>query len=167
MAWSADTRLAVRQAYVFDRQSMEAAALSHGVPPATAKRWKADAKADGDDWDQARAAHRLSSGNQGLLIQALLEDYTHLHQATQTALRGAVNQDPLKAAEALSRLADAFTKVMSAVGKASPEVSRLALLADFVRALITFVSERYPDHQEAFAEVLEPFGQHLSRKYSK
>lgn len=54
---------------------------------------------------------------------------------------------------------------MSAVGKASPELSVLALVGQFVTDLGTFVHEKFPKVEPALSGVLEPFGEYLARKY--
>jgi len=104
----------------------------------------------------------LGTDGRQLLVQHLLEDYLRLHRATQDALSEAAGQDPLKTAEALSRLATAFTRVVDAVGRASPDLSRLAMIADFITELRRFIQARYPQHVPALLAVLEPFADHLT-----
>ncbi len=166
MAYPAEARTTLRAAYVDERRAIEDAAARAAVPLGTAQRWKREARQDGDDWDKCRAAAQLAGDSRGLLVQTLLEDYIQLHQTTQRALGSEIENDPLKAAEALSRLADAFTKVMAAVGKASPELSALALMADFIAELIRFTNNHHPAESAALLTVLEPFGDHLAKKYA-
>ncbi len=165
MAHAPEVRQAVRAAYVRDRRSIEAAADTGQVPVSTAQRWRAADKDTEHDWDRARAVSRLTGSSQELLVQALLEDYVRLHQATQSALAGEVDKDPMGAAESLSRLADAFTKVMSAVAKASPQLSRLALVAEIIAELTRYVGAHRPEIAGALADVLPAFGREMGRKY--
>ncbi len=50
MAHDVEVQKAVRQAYVFDRLSLEMAAERAGVSFGTARRWKAAAEKNGDNW---------------------------------------------------------------------------------------------------------------------
>src|SRR3546814_725803 len=95
----------------------------------------------------------------------ILDDYLTLHQATIEDVKAAAEIDPLKKAEVLSRLADAFTKTMSAVAKASPDLGRLAVATELLQDLAAFVREHFPDHAHALVEVLEPFAAEAARKY--
>lgn len=105
----------------------------------------------------------FGTGARQLLVQHLLEDYLRLHRVTQDALTEAADRDALKTAEALSKLANAFTRVMDAVGRASPELSRLAILADLIAELRRFTQTRHPQHAPALLAVLEPFADHVTK----
>lgn len=165
MAHGAETKAAVRAAYVHDRLSLEGVAGKTGVPVATIRRWKAAADAAGDDWDKARHAHSLSAAGAGGVAQLILADYLTLHQKTMDALMAAEGADPLKLAEAMSRLADAFTKTMAAVAKAAPDLARFAVATELLGDLAQFAAERHPQHALALAELLEPFAAYVSEKY--
>lgn len=165
MAHPPEIRAKVRAAYVHDRMPLEAAAERHGISYPTARRWKSDAENNGDDWERARSAARLAGDGVQHVAQMILEDYLHLHQATVEGVKSADNIAPLAKAEVLSRLADAFTKTMSAVGKASPELSRLAVATDVLQRLAKYVGSNHPHLAEALLEVLEPFAADLARDY--
>ncbi|WP_156443145.1 DUF1804 family protein, partial [Burkholderia sp. RF4-BP95] len=62
MAYPKEVRDKVRRAFVFDRLSLEVAAMKSGVNYSTARRWKDDARAAGDDWDKAQAAQLMAGG---------------------------------------------------------------------------------------------------------
>jgi hypothetical protein len=158
-------RAAVRAAYVDRRQSLTRAAAETGITAGTARKYKREAAAAGDDWDRSRALPLPPVDTRQLLVQALIEDYVRLHQATQQALLAEEAAEPLARAEALSRLANAFTKTMAAAGRAAPEITALTLAGEFVRELAGFVEAHHPDAMPALAAVLEPFGQHLLKKY--
>ncbi len=164
MAYSQDIREAVRQAYVQDRLPLEAAAERVGVSYSAAQGWKRQAKADGQCWDKARAASRMSSGGLGELTTQLLEDFALLFQSTVEQIRDA-DADPLKKAEAISRLSDAYTKTMRAATKGAPEIGRLAMALEVLDLLARFVRAEHPEHAEALISVLEPFGRTLATTY--
>ncbi|NYZ17054.1 DUF1804 family protein [Azospirillum sp. RWY-5-1] len=165
MAHGADTRADLRRAYVYDRLELPAAAERLGVSLSSARRWKQEAEADGDDWDRARSAARLAGDGRQQIAEMILNDYLLLHQACVEDIKGKADIDPLKKAEVLSRLADAFNKTMAAVGRASPELSRLAVATDVIQRLAGFVRRDFPHLAPALLEVIEPFSAELSRDY--
>lgn len=165
MARDQEERERVKRAYVHQRQSIEQAAQTAGVPLGTARRWKGDALAKGDDWDRARAAASLSSAGVGAVAQAVLADFLLLHQGAMEAVRTDTAISALERAEALSRLADAFTKTMAAVAKAAPELGRYAVATELLQDFARFVLANFPQHAEALMEVLEPFGQDVAARY--
>jgi|SRR5665213_2873320 len=160
-----EKRSLVRAAYVYQRQQLPAAAEQADVSLATARRWKADAETEGDDWDKARSVASLADTGRATIVQGVIEDYLKLHQSTIAQIMEARDFSPLAKAEALSRLADAFTKIMSASAKASPEMGRLAIATDVVKRLTDFVGARFPKHAAALLEVMEPFATELAKSY--
>jgi hypothetical protein len=162
MAHAPEKRALVRAAYVHERVPIEAAADRADIAARTAARWKAEAKAAGDDWDRSRAAAHMAGEGFQAIVQSMLEDFVSLHRSTMQQVRDADNIGPLAKAEALSRLADAFTKTMGAAAKASPELSRLAIAMEVIRLFGEFVRKRFPRHAPAFVEVLEPFAEALA-----
>ena len=164
MAYSQEVREAVRSAYVHDRLPLEAAAQRVGVSYSAAQAWKRKDKSDGQCWDKARAASRMSSGGLGDLTTQLLEDFALLFQTTVEQIRDA-DADPLKKAEAISRLSDAYTKTMRAATKGAPEIGRLAMALEVIDLFAKFLRAEHPEHAEALISVLEPFGQKLASSY--
>lgn len=165
MAHPPELRDAVRRSYIGDRLPLEAAAEKHGIPAATARKWKSVAAAIGDDWDKARAATALTAAGTNTVAQLVLHDFLILHQATVDALRTEEGMSALEKAEAMSRLADAFTKTMSAVAKAAPDLGRFAVATELMQDLASFVAASFPQHIGILAEILEPFAASHARKY--
>lgn len=165
MAHSDDTRRAVRAAFVFDQLGLEIAAMKHQVPEATARRWKREAKAAGDDWDKARGAQFLAGGGPEEVARQTLAMFAQQAQAAMEMLQVDPDLSPVEKSKTLASLADAFTKFTSANRKFMPETDRLAVAMDVIRRLDAFVRESYPQHAGAFAEILSPFGEDLARAY--
>nr|WP_295832838.1 DUF1804 family protein [uncultured Azospirillum sp.] len=165
MAHPPETRQRLRQAYVYDRLSLEAAADRVGVPLGTARRWKTQAEGEGDDWERARSAASLSSAGAGAVAQIVLQDFLTLHQSVTSEVMDLPKESALAKAEAMSRLADAFTKTMNSVAKAAPDLHRFAVASELLQELAAFVSQRYPQHAAALAEVLEPFALETAQRY--
>ena len=167
MARPPEQRQELRRAYVYDRLPLEAAADKAGIPLGTARRWKADAENAGDDWEKARAAASLSATGANTVAQMVLADFLTLHGAVVDELRNAPDVPALAKAEALSRLADAFTKTMAAVAKAAPDLGRFAVATELLADYARFVRDRFPDLEKAVIETLEPFGVCIAEKYGK
>lgn len=163
MAYNAETKRALRAAYVHQGLGLEACADKLDVGFGTASRWKRDAKVAGDDWDTARAANFLSQEGADAVTRVVLEEFVTLFQSTMTTIKEDKSATGLAKAEALSRLSDAYSKTMSAAKKGAPEVNRLALGMDVIKLLADFVGNKFPQHATVFVEILEPFGEHLSQ----
>ncbi|MBN2752602.1 MAG: DUF1804 family protein [Rhodospirillaceae bacterium] len=164
MAHAPETRAAIRATYIFDRLSLEAAAARHDVPLSTARKWRTQAEAQGDDWDKARAAAGLSVGGVSTIAQLVLADFMTMYQATVEGVRD-TELPAMARAEALSRLADAFQKTIAAVAKAAPDMGRYAIATELMQDLAMFVSREFPDYRSALADVLEPFALEVAKKY--
>lgn len=165
MAHAPEKRGAVRAAYIFERLPLEQAAAKHDVPLSTARKWRALADAQGDDWDKARAAAGLSVGGVSTVAHLVLADFMTLYQATVDGVRDTPDLPPMARAETLSRLADAFQKTIAAVAKAAPDLGRYAVATELMQDLAEFVSREFPEHRAALADVLEPFALFVSKKY--
>lgn len=148
-----------------ERLTLERAAAKADIPLGTARKWKSRAALKGDDWDRARAVSALTQAGSSTVAQLVLTDFLVAHQAALAELHAAGDVAPLAKAEALSRLADAFTKTMSAVAKAAPDLGRYAVASEVMTDFARFVQERYPTQAAALIEVLEPFAAHLADKY--
>ncbi|MEW6648165.1 MAG: DUF1804 family protein [Pseudomonadota bacterium] len=168
MAYDDATRHKVRAAYVHQRLSLEVACVAHGVPLSTGRRWKREAKAGGDDWDNARAAAMLAGDGLRNLVVPLLQSYLTQHQAAIEALeeqRKAGKLEPMAAAKILASLSDSLHKTTAALAKASPEISELAIATDVLERFGNWLADKHPRLAPGFLEVLPGFGEELSRAY--
>ncbi|EKB9380334.1 DUF1804 family protein [Pseudomonas aeruginosa] len=164
MAHPKETRDALRRAYVLDRQSLEVAAAMFGVSYGTARRWKQQAEAEGDDWDRAQSAQLLAGGGLEDVARQVLAGLVTQFQATMEAIQVDADIKPAVKVQLLASLADAYNKTVSASKRVLPETSALATAMEVLQRLASFIRERFPQHAHAFAEVLEPFGELLARE---
>lgn len=168
MAYDIRRRNEVKKNYVHKQLPMTQAAKLAGVPVNTARHWKNDALAAGDDWDKLRAAFSLTCGSRDDLMKTIINDYVICHQSIMESLKSPDNDMTAKEkVEALASLADGFSKTMKSAGQASPELSKLAVANDIIQLLGDFVAKSFPQHISAFIEILEPFGEEISRSYGK
>ncbi|RQY36518.1 DUF1804 family protein [Burkholderia stagnalis] len=164
MAYPKEVRDKVRRAFVFDRLSLEVAALKSGVNSSTARRWKDDARAAGDDWDKAQAAQLIAGGGIEGAARQMLAGLVTQYQATMDELDGA-EMKPADKVALLASLADAYNKTINASKRILPETNELAIAMGVVQRLAAFIKERHPEHVGAFADVLGPFGDELAIAY--
>ncbi len=150
---------------MFDRLSLEVAALKCGVNYSTARRWKEDAREAGDDWDKVQAAQVLAGGGIEGAARQMLAGMLTQYQATMDQLDEDATMKPADKVAMLSSLADAYNKTINASKRVLPETNELAIAMGVVQRLATFIKDRYPEHVAAFADVLGPFGDELATTY--
>lgn len=165
MAHSQKTITQARAAYVYDSLNIDNISGRFNVSRGTVMRWKKTALKNGDDWDRARAAARLSGQGAEAVTAAVMEDFVLLFQSTLTDIKASQDIKPLERAEVLSRLADAYTKTMNAVAKGNPKLDKLSFAADMLRDLVQYIQTHYPQHAAAMEQVLVPFGDEIGKRY--
>ncbi|RQV04185.1 DUF1804 family protein [Burkholderia cenocepacia] len=165
MAHPKSVRDKVRHAYVYDRLSLEVAAMSAGVSHGTARRWKSDAAESGDDWDKAQAANLMADGGVEGVARQMLSGLVRQYQATMTAVETDAEMCSVEKVKLLASLADAYNKTIASSKRILPETNELAVAKGVVLHFAAFVKERFPQHLEAFADVLMPFGDEVARIY--
>lgn len=154
-----------RAAYVYESLNREAISERFNVPVTTIARWKKQALKNGDDWDRARAAARLSGQGTEAVTAAVLEDFVLLFQSTLKDIKENKDILALEKAEVLSRLADAYTKTMSAVAKGNPKLDKLSFAGEILRHLVQYIQTHHPHHAQAMEQVLIPFGEEVGKRY--
>ena len=129
MAYGTRARNEVRKNYIFKLLPLTQAAKLAGIKNiATARRWKAEALENGDDWDKLKAAASIASGGRDDLIKTMINDYVVFHQSVMDSLKSPDCALTAKdKVDALASLADAFAKTMKSAGMASPELSNCRL----------------------------------------
>jgi hypothetical protein len=165
MTYGVKVKTHVRAAYVFQRLNVPAVAKRFKVPEQTLKRWKAEARAEGDDWDKARAAHSLAGDGAEAVAIRFMDDFMRLLDSTMEDIKGQVGMKPAEKVDALARLSDAYNKAMAGVRRSVPQVSELAIAMDVLQQLVKFVQTRYPAHAKALVEILDPFAAEVAKYY--
>ncbi|MDR0701305.1 MAG: DUF1804 family protein [Azoarcus sp.] len=166
MAHPDETRRALRAAYVFDQMTLEVAALAKGVPVATARRWKLEAKRAGDDWDRARGAQMLAGGGMEDVVRQTLAAMVQQVQATVAEIQSGPDIPPADKVQMLASLGDAYNKLANASRRLMPETDKLGVAMDVLRRLGEFVGKTKPALAGEFVNVLEAFGDEIAKAYS-
>ena len=167
MAHPKETREKLRRLYVSGEQMLETAAMMCEIPTATARNWKRAAKEQGDDWDKVRAAYTLAGGGIEDLSRSLLAGGLVQCQSTMTMLQDTSVEElpPSERAKLLASLSDAFTKTVAANAKVMPETSKLATAIEVLELFGEVVRDKFPQHFAAYAEMAEPLGVEIEKKY--
>lgn len=167
MAHPPEMRDKLRRAYVFDGLSLEVASMQCGIAYSTAQRWKNNAADLGDDWDKQKSAQLLSGGGLEEIARAMLMGLVTQFKTTMDYLTydEKVKLSPEERVKLLASLSDAYNKAIASSRKILPETSQLATAIEVVDLLSFFIKEHHPQHLQAFVDILEPFGQEITKKY--
>lgn len=158
MAHPRETRLTLRGAYL-GGLPIEQAASQAGVPLATARRWKSEAMAEGDDWDKfQRASLIMAGGGMDAAMGRVATGVLMRCEALLDHISNDPDMDPMEATKAVGSITDSLSKLHAASKRLMPATDRLAVAVGVITQLTAFIKDRYPQHIGAFAEVLEPFG---------
>lgn len=165
MAYDDSVKRKVRAKYV-QGLSLDAAAQTQDVPYNTARNWKRKSAEDGDDWDVARNAKRLTKGGIEDLTGGILLDLAEQFEATLKAMREKKDLQPQAKAEILLKLSDGYVKTVAAAGRGNPKLNRLAVAMDVLKELTGFIAEKHPKLRSQFLDVAEAFGPVLAQRFS-
>ncbi len=171
MAADSDRKRQARSEYIYKRKTLAMIGLSVGVSANTVGRWKRAAKAIGDDWDTARAAHMIAGEGLDAVITTVVEEFMIMAQSAIEELKVDARKDraeqmPIdKRISMMTSLADAMTKMTNSAGKLAPKISELGVAQDVILRLIEFVKENYPEHAHILLRISEPFSEHLVEAY--
>lgn len=167
MAYPKETRSKARNLFVHSRLSIPAIAIQIDVGQGTIARWKAVAKLAGDDWDIARSAATMQGEGFDSLVSTAVEGFTVMFQVTMEQIQEEPSMPPAEKVKMMAALADSFNKMINSAGRAAPNLSKLGIGAEVLQKLAEFVRAEFPAHQNAFLEILEPFGLELAKAYSE
>lgn len=165
MAYPTKRITEARSAYVYDALNLEGVSRKTNIPLGTIRRWKDAAKENGDDWDKARAAARLSAQGAEAVTAAVMEDFVLLFQSTLEDVKNSKDIKPLDKAEVLSRISDAYSKTMNAVAKGNPKMNKLSVAMEVLQLLAKHIQNDRPDLIEPFAALLGSFGEKLTEMF--
>ncbi|MCU0963556.1 MAG: DUF1804 family protein [Burkholderiaceae bacterium] len=167
MAHPRETRIALRAAFL-GGLPIEQAAQKAGVPLATARRWKADAMAQGDDWDKFQRASMIVAGGQfdqamGRVAAAVL---MRCEALLEQIAADAATIDPVEATKAVGSLTDSLAKAHAAAKRLMPATDKYAVAMDVLQRLAEYTMARKPGPFAAeLVETIEAFGPDLAKAY--
>lgn len=162
MAHDDTKRREARRLYVHERKPLPLIALATDVPERTLRRWKEEANARGENWDEARAASSIASDGLESFMAEVIENFATMYRATLEDLKTKKDISVEERVKLFASLADSFNKTVAAAGRLAPKISELGVAMDVLKRLGDFVSRHHPEAAPALLEVLEPFGEHLA-----
>lgn len=165
MAYSKEVRQKARSAYIYERLPLTLAAKKVDVSVQTLQNWKNKAKEAGDDWDKARDAMELSAKGLEEATAKMLRNHITQHNATMEMLEDGTIAEPIERVKALATAADSYSKLLAAHRKYSPQISELATALDVISFFSEYLEANHKGLLAGFIQVLEPFGEELSKRY--
>ncbi|MDD2811055.1 DUF1804 family protein [Rhodoferax sp.] len=157
MAHPKETQLALRAAFL-SGSPLELAAVQCGIGSATARRWKADALAQGDDWDKFQKASLIVAGGGFDAAMGRVAAAVILRAEAIMEQLGADDEvDAVSAAKAIASLADSLGKAKAAMRAIAPELDQLAIETSAVKAYCELLMRLHPTSGEAALSALEAY----------
>jgi uncharacterized protein YjcR len=164
MAHDTSTRAKVRTKYV-QGMPLQTAAQACKVAYNTARNWKRADAADGDDWDVARNARRLTKSGVEAMANEVLGELAEQFLVTIDTLKADKKMTAQARAQILVQLMDGYNKAISAASRAMPNANRLAVAMDVSKFLAQYIGEHAPKLREQFVGLLEQAGPAFVREF--
>jgi hypothetical protein len=164
MAHPAETRAHVRRLYI-EGLPLSGAATTVKVSYETAREWKRQSAKNGDDWDTARAAYKVSEQGIDALNKQLVEDFSRQVITTTRELETA-RIEAVDKARLLSQLADAYAKFSRAFSRVNPAYSGLSVALDTLKTLADYLAENDRAALKILQEHLDAVGALLGKRYA-
>lgn len=164
MAYDTSTRRKVRMHYV-QGLVLTTAAAKAGVPYNTARNWKRQAGEEGDDWDIARAANRMTRGGVEEMVAEVLPHLALRFMATMQALENDKHLKSADQARAMNQLMDGYTKAVAASTRGAPNTNRLATAMEVIRWMGLQMKRRLPKMHAAYVNLAEDLGPDIAREF--
>lgn len=164
MAHSSQKQLSVRSSYINEQLDLKAAARAHDVGYGTVRLWKKKAKEQGDCWDSARNAMLLAQGGKKELINQVVERFFIQSERIFKSIEDTEHMKPEEMVDLMAKWTDSMSKVSKVLGTDN-NFHKIGFALELLQMLGSFIRTDYPQHAQAFLEVLEPFGQEINKHY--
>ena len=155
MAHDEKTKADVRRYYVFDCLTLELAAEKAKVSYNTARRWKREAEARGDNWDKVRDANTMASGKVEDVARGMLTTFVLYFENTMDEIKRAEELPVSEKAKLIQGLGDSYSKMVASSKRLLPEVSELATAWKVIEMVTNLIKTKHPDLLPAFLSVLD------------
>lgn len=165
MAHDEKTKTLVRRHYVFDCLTLEQAAGKAKVSYNTARRWKKEAEARGDNWDIVRDANTMASGKVENVARGMLTTFVIYFEKTMQELRDTENLPVSEKAKLIQSLGDSYSKMVASSKRLLPEISEFDTAMRTITMLGDYIHQNNPELMEQFLNTLEGFGQKLKDEF--
>lgn len=155
MAHDEKTKADVRRYYVFDCLTLELAAEKAKVSYNTARRWKREAEARGDNWDKVRDANTMASGKVEDVARGMLTTFVLYFENTMDEIKRAEELPVSEKAKLIQGLGDSYSKMVASSKRLLPEVSELATAWKVIEMVTNLIKTKHPNLLPTFLSVLD------------
>lgn len=155
MAHDEKTKADVRRYYVFDCLTLELAAEKAKVSYNTARRWKREAEARGDNWDKVRDANTMASGKVEDVARGMLTTFVLYFENTMDEIKRAKELPVSEKAKLIQGLGDSYSKMVASSKRLLPEVSELATAWKVIEMVTNLIKTKHPNLLPTFLSVLD------------
>lgn len=152
MAHPPEKKVELRAAYL-GGLPLERAAEKVDVPLPTARRWYAEARRSGDDWDKYRAAGLIVAG--GGIEQALGRVIAAGLVRCEVLLEQMDGADAMEAVKAMGTLSDTVAKLRAAGKGMMPEADALAIENAAIKGLVDLFVRLHPSAADQMLATVE------------
>ena len=155
-----------REYFVLHNMKLEDIGTQLGVAGSLVRRWKHNAKVNGDNWDMARDAHIIAGqGNDEIAQKALRNALINIDSIMEE-----VQENPELTLEMkikyIGICGDAAAKISAASSRIAPQISELAVALDVIKRLADYIRKHHRDQAEVFLASIEPFSKEILEAYS-
>ncbi len=164
MAHDNATKTKVRANYVRG-MPLTSAAAACSISHSTARNWRRDDAASGDDWDTARNAQRMTKSGVEAMANEVLGELADQFLVTIDAVKKDKAMPAQQRAQILVQLMDGYNKAIAAASRAMPNANRLATAMDVSKFLTVFIAQHAPKMREPFIALLEQAGPEFVREF--
>ncbi|OOF86720.1 DNA-binding protein [Rodentibacter ratti] len=165
MAHDEKTKAEVRRYYVFDCLTLETAAEKAKVSYNTARRWKREAEARGDNWDKVRDANTMASGKVEDVARGMLTTFVLYFENTMEELRQAENLPVSEKAKLIQGLGDSYAKMVASSKRLLPEVSELATAWKVIDMAANLVKTKKPELLPVFLTLFDDLKEQVKKEF--
>lgn len=165
MAHDEKTKADVRRYYVFDCLTLETAAEKAKVSYNTARRWKREAEARGDNWDKVRDANTMASGKVEDVARGMLTTFVLYFENTMEELRKAENLPISDKAKLIQGLGDSYAKMVASSKRLLPEVSELATAWKVIDMAANLVKIKKPELLPVFLTLFDDLKDQVKKEF--
>jgi len=121
----------------------------------------------GYDYDKIRCAQHLYHENIENMTRLFLEMFMEFHNQTLIELKASTDLTTKEKVMGITKLADAFNKMIKVSSKAAPGLYRLGVALEIISEYVNYVIKNHDtDTAKSLVDTIEPFGQELARKWS-
>lgn len=156
----------VRALYVHGHLTIPQISEKINLPIRTIHRYRAKARTEGDDWENARLSALIAGQGYQATVSQVLEGLLQQSRSVMEAINANESLDSEKKMSMLAQLAYSMNMARKAAEGLNPKISKLTVALEVLNLLTRYIRDEHPEHTAAFLEILQPFGTELRRRYA-